>query len=79
MASLKPRCADPSWKLCDNNGYFCCPSQSSCFGTSQNSDGCADPDYQLSDGEFALLTISQALDFDAGQALPTGSPIAMQL
>ena len=52
----KPGCANPTWDLYDNNGFFCCAQGKMGYKTPSNTDGCADLDYKLQRGE-ALLRI----------------------
>ena len=58
LDNLQPRCADPRWSLCDNDGYFCCEAGTTCFAKGIR-DGCAPPDYKLADDETVLDPIEQ--------------------
>lgn len=59
----QPRCADPSWILCENNGYICCAPGQICLshnGTgNRDSNSCADPGYDLRANEIQLPTVNQ--------------------
>ena len=56
--SAGPWCADPSWTLCNNNGYFCCLPGQTCYNE-DNVDGCAEPGQKLSNTQQALQVIHQ--------------------
>ena len=53
-----PWCADPSWVLCNNNGYFCCLWGQTCYSDG-NTDGCAYPGYELGPSQQVLQPIHQ--------------------
>lgn len=59
----KPKCANETWDLYDNNGYFCCLQDTTGYSTPGNSDGCASPGYPFSEDETLLSKIS------AGQSM----------
>ena len=42
LVKAGPWCADPTWVLCNNNGFFCCLSGQTCYSDG-NTDGCANP------------------------------------
>ncbi|KAK0729581.1 hypothetical protein B0H67DRAFT_465913, partial [Lasiosphaeris hirsuta] len=55
----KPHCANDTWDLYDNNGYFCCLKGLLGYAaTLTDSDGCASPGYEYQNGEVALRLIS---------------------
>lgn len=60
VLATKPRCADPSWILCDNNGYFCCQYGEKCYNHT-NTDGCASPEFKLGPHDIVLPTVQQAV------------------
>ena len=59
QALLKnPNCANSTWTLYDNSGYFCCAPGTIGYGASlTDSDGCADPGY-APEGAILLSVIS---------------------
>ncbi|KAJ9211655.1 hypothetical protein DTO166G4_6794 [Paecilomyces variotii] len=63
----KPKCANETWDLYDNNGYFCCLQDTTGYSTPGNSDGCASPGYPFSEDETLLSKIS------AGQNIATAT------
>ncbi|KAJ9200668.1 hypothetical protein DTO021D3_2640 [Paecilomyces variotii] len=63
----KPKCANETWDLYDNNGYFCCLQDTTGYSTPGNSDGCASPGYPFSEDETLLSKIS------AGQNVATAT------
>ncbi|KAJ9245521.1 hypothetical protein DTO169E5_826 [Paecilomyces variotii] len=63
----KPKCANETWDLYDNNGYFCCLQDTTGYSTPGNSDGCASPGYPFSEDETLLSKIS------AGQNVATAA------
>ena len=58
LVASGPRCADPTYNLCDNGGYFCCLPQQFCYSNG-DTDGCADAGYELRPGQSFLPTIHQ--------------------
>lgn len=54
----KPKCANETWDLYDNNGYFCCEPGTIGYATTSNSDGCALPGYKFSGADTLLRVIS---------------------
>ncbi|KAK3380992.1 hypothetical protein B0H63DRAFT_474716 [Podospora didyma] len=62
-----PRCANQTWDLYDNDGFFCCLKGFVGYASTSNSDGCASPGYTFQSGEVLLRIIS------AGQGA-TSSP-----
>ena len=53
----KPRCANETWDLFDNGGYFCCERGLIGYATTRNSDGCASPGHTFEEGEEVLPVI----------------------
>ncbi|OIW33184.1 hypothetical protein CONLIGDRAFT_711117 [Coniochaeta ligniaria NRRL 30616] len=54
-----PQCANQTWDLYDNAGYFCClPGYTGYAATGTGSDGCAAPGYSFQPGDVALKLIS---------------------
>lgn len=53
----KPRCANETWDLFDNGGYFCCERGLVGYATTRNSDGCASPGYTFEAGEEVLPVV----------------------
>ena len=51
-------CADPTWVLCNNNGYFCCLPGQTCYSDG-NTDGCAYPGQELGPKQQVLQPIHQ--------------------
>ncbi|KAH7304076.1 hypothetical protein B0I35DRAFT_484748 [Stachybotrys elegans] len=58
----EPKCANSTWDLYDNGGYFCCLPGLRGYATTQNSNGCAPAGYQFSEGETLLALISAGQD-----------------
>lgn len=58
LVASGPWCADPTWVLCDNNGYFCCLPGLTCYNDS-NIDGCAYPGYQVRANQQVLPALHQ--------------------
>ncbi|KAL1854354.1 hypothetical protein VTK73DRAFT_8797 [Phialemonium thermophilum] len=55
-----PRCADESWDMYDNGGFFCCAEGRLGYAASDGvSDGCAAQESQLGAGDKYLPTVSQ--------------------
>ncbi|KAF2102323.1 hypothetical protein NA57DRAFT_54239 [Rhizodiscina lignyota] len=54
-----PYCADTSWQLYNNEGYFCCAPALKGFSSDSNSDGCANSAHTLQPGE-AYLEVQSA-------------------
>jgi hypothetical protein len=64
----KPRCANETWDLYNNEGYFCCLQGTTGFSTADhNSDGCAVPGDSFAD--ITLLSI-----ISSGQGVYQQSP-----
>lgn len=55
-----PRCADRSWDLYDNNGYFCCDKDTTGFARLGNRDGCAVPGYSFHEDDKLLSVVLSA-------------------
>jgi hypothetical protein len=53
-----PKCANETWDLYDNNGYFCCLQDTTGYSTPEDSDGCASPGYPFAEDETLLSKIS---------------------
>lgn len=58
LVDAGPWCADPTWVLCNNNGYFCCLSGQTCYKDG-NTDGCAYPGQELGRNQQVLQPIHQ--------------------
>ena len=56
--SASPRCANQTWTLCSNNGFFCCLPGYQCYSKG-DTDGCGEPGYVLKEGESPVSTFSQ--------------------
>lgn len=55
-----PRCADPSWTMFDNGGYFCCDSDEVGWNQSRSySNGCSPSGEELPDGALPLAVVQQ--------------------
>ena len=63
-AVQQPACADRSWDLYNNGGvegaFFCCLNSTFGYGVGLDSNGCANPDYQLASNENHLQEQIQA-------------------
>jgi len=59
LVASGPRCGDPQWIMCLNNGFFCCLPGQICYSAG-GTDGCAYPGYEFAQGEKPLSTINQA-------------------
>ncbi|KAE8335218.1 hypothetical protein BDV24DRAFT_171526 [Aspergillus arachidicola] len=64
----EPRCANATWDLYDNGGYFCCPHDTIGFALAGQYDGCAGTGYSFGDQDTRLEVIS------SGTATQTSSP-----
>ncbi|THC86965.1 hypothetical protein EYZ11_013589 [Aspergillus tanneri] len=57
----KPFCANSTWDLYYNGGYFCCEQGATAFAKEGGgSDGCAIPGYHLQSGEQKVPIIASA-------------------
>jgi hypothetical protein len=56
-----PQCANQSWNLYDNRGYFCCEKGLIGYASTTDSDGCASPGYAFQSGEVALRIVSTGI------------------
>ncbi|QMW37780.1 hypothetical protein G4B11_001016 [Aspergillus flavus] len=54
----EPRCANATWDLYDNGGYFCCPHDTIGFALAGQYDGCAGTGYSFGDQDTRLEVIS---------------------
>ena len=58
-----PQCADPSWKLFDDYGYFCCAPDRQGFVKPKDYKGCADPGYSLlKDEQWVKMVLTQTCE-----------------
>ncbi|KAL1964581.1 hypothetical protein VTN77DRAFT_6755 [Rasamsonia byssochlamydoides] len=62
-----PTCANETWNLYDNGGYFCCLPGTTGYATPEGSDGCALPGYTFNNNETLLGIVS------SGRAAPTST------
>jgi hypothetical protein len=53
-----PQCANQTWGLYDNGGYFCCQKGVAGYAATTDSDGCASPGYIFRSGEILLEIVS---------------------
>jgi hypothetical protein len=53
----KPSCANETWDLYNNGGYFCCERGFTGY-SAEESDGCAEPGYALKAGQVSLPILS---------------------
>lgn len=73
--NLSPRCADPTWTMCNNTGYFCCEPGHQCYSTGNGgTDGCGDPGYKLKPGEYTVSTVSQTPFSASASATASATP-----
>ncbi|KAB8253901.1 hypothetical protein BDV32DRAFT_155736 [Aspergillus pseudonomiae] len=63
----EPRCANATWDLYDNGGYFCCPHDTIGFALAGQTDGCAGTGYSFGERDTRLEVIS------SGTVLPFSS------
>ncbi|KAI4227291.1 MAG: hypothetical protein LQ349_006731 [Xanthoria aureola] len=71
-----PTCANSTWSLYDNHGYFCCPPGTIGYNASRTfSDGCADPG-PLPSGARALAVVSAGQTTTSSTAASTATPSA---
>ncbi|KAM7212121.1 hypothetical protein V8F06_012484 [Rhypophila decipiens] len=62
-----PNCANETWDLYDNDGYFCClPGFLGYAAKSTDSNGCASPGYKLQTGEVLLRLIKAGVSSSSG-------------
>lgn len=68
-----PKCADPSWTLCDNFGYpFCCPKSTVCYRfLANNGSGCGPPGYRPENGVTDIVNTLIPADLGPGGSLAT--------
>ncbi|OJI98324.1 hypothetical protein ASPVEDRAFT_79985 [Aspergillus versicolor CBS 583.65] len=69
----KPHCANETWDLYINGGYFCCEHGTIGYATDTDSNGCGDADYELQVGESALPII-QTGTVTTSTPSPTSTP-----
>lgn len=70
-----PKCANSTWDLYDNDGYFCClPGYQGYAVKSTNSNGCASPGYQLQPGEVLLRLIKAGVTSSSSTTTTTTAP-----
>jgi hypothetical protein len=53
-----PQCANETWDLYDNGGYFCCEKGFTGYAAVDGSDGCAEPGYAFKSGQARLPLVS---------------------
>ncbi|KAB8235264.1 hypothetical protein BDV23DRAFT_159729 [Aspergillus alliaceus] len=58
--NAKPHCANSTWDLYINGGYFCCLQGTTGFAKDGGSNGCGAPDYHLKSTETSLAIIASA-------------------
>ncbi|KAE8162700.1 hypothetical protein BDV40DRAFT_312250 [Aspergillus tamarii] len=58
----EPRCANATWDLYDNGGYFCCPHDTIGFALAGQFDGCAGTGYSFGDQDTRLKVISSGTE-----------------
>lgn len=56
----QPHCANSTWDLYINGGYFCCEQGTIAYAKDGGSNGCGNPGYKLQAGETSLSIISAA-------------------
>lgn len=56
----QPHCANSTWDLYINGGYFCCEQGTIAYAKDGGSNGCGKPGYKLQVGETPLSLISAA-------------------
>ncbi|KAL3473529.1 hypothetical protein BJX99DRAFT_261317 [Aspergillus californicus] len=69
----RPVCANQTWDLYYNGGYFCCEQGTRGYATSFNSNGCGEQGYELVDSE-TLLSIIVTGTTSTPTPAPTGFP-----
>ncbi|KAF2850164.1 hypothetical protein T440DRAFT_555417 [Plenodomus tracheiphilus IPT5] len=57
IAAPQPRCANPTWDLFDNAGYFCCEHGLQGYNRSGFKDGCLRPGEVLGEGDVVLSVV----------------------
>lgn len=67
-----PSCANQTWDLYDNDGYFCClPGHLGYAAKDTGSNGCASPGYKLQFGEVLLRLIKAGVPAGSDDATST--------
>lgn len=56
----QPHCANSTWDLYINGGYFCCDKGTIGYAVDGGSNGCGEPGYKLQEGETSLKVVSAA-------------------
>lgn len=76
ILEVYPKCADPSWTLCDGDGYFCCPKDYVCYSIlANNGSGCGVPGYRVKAGKEVVLATLIPADYGPGGSLAIASTI----
>ncbi|KAL4922370.1 hypothetical protein BDW62DRAFT_52212 [Aspergillus aurantiobrunneus] len=70
----QPHCANSTWDLYINGGYFCCEHGTTGYATSSGSNGCGSPDYELGPDETKLPIVSTAPAALTSTSTSTPSP-----
>ncbi|KAL2857741.1 hypothetical protein BJY01DRAFT_242163 [Aspergillus pseudoustus] len=70
----RPVCANQTWDLYYNGGYFCCEHGTKGYATSVDSNGCGEPEYELADSEMALSVIALGTKTSRSQTASTPTP-----
>ncbi|KAL2844058.1 hypothetical protein BJX68DRAFT_257305 [Aspergillus pseudodeflectus] len=76
----RPACANTTWDLYYNGGYFCCEHGTKGYATSFDSNGCGEPEYELAESETLLSIISPGTISTDLRSTPTPSltPITLR-
>ncbi|KAL5337934.1 hypothetical protein BJX70DRAFT_399202 [Aspergillus crustosus] len=70
----RPVCANSTWDLYYNGGYFCCEHGTKGYATSVESNGCGEPEYELADSETQLSIISAGTVSTSTRTLESTTP-----
>ena len=60
VAAEKPRCANATWDLFDNDGYFCCERKHQAFNRS-GTNACVDAGETVRPGDKVLIVVSMGV------------------
>ncbi|KAH7382215.1 hypothetical protein BKA66DRAFT_570511 [Pyrenochaeta sp. MPI-SDFR-AT-0127] len=72
LAAPQPKCANATWDLFDNGGFFCCEHSLPGYNRS-NTNGCAAPGARLAAGDQILSTVRVGVEATTSASLSASS------
>ncbi|OQE20552.1 hypothetical protein PENSTE_c013G09965 [Penicillium steckii] len=69
----QPHCANSTWDLYINGGYFCCDKGTIGYAVDGGSNGCGEPGYKLQEGETSLKVVSAAPTTTSSSSISTST------